>query len=191
MSVCASRLCLLVCAIQMGLSEGFKHANEDTKIWVIFPLFLKGDTILHLEHHFDIPPSGGRALLGIALKRCPIDFKESFSFALYNLSSLVISSTNLQQDPCLMQTLCITYRPAWALSIIFWRIVQFCGIPGIRCFHRVFAALEQLTISQHGSSSPDRHWLRILIPPRAASLPPQTIHTKCISCGESYNVLCS
>lgn len=158
-----------------------------------FPPFLKGHTILHLEHHFDPPPPPPwrQGSIGHCSKRCPIDFKESFSFALYNLSSLLISSTNLQQAPCLMQTLCITYRPAWALSITFWRIVQFCGIPGIRCIHTVFAALEQLAISQHGSSSPDRHWLRILILLRAASLPPQTIHTKCISCGESYNVLCS
>lgn len=92
-------------------------------------------------------------------------------FGLYNLSSLEISTTNLQQAPCLIQTLDITHRPAWELSIAFWRSVQYRGIPGIRCFQTAFATLEQLTISQHGSSSPDRLWLRILIAPQAVSLP--------------------
>ncbi len=116
-------------------------------------------------------PYGGKALWGRGLKWCTIDYKESSRFALYNLSSLEISTTNLQQAPCLMQTLNITRRPAWVLSISFWRSVQYCGIPGIRRFQTAFAALEQLTISQHGSSSPDRLWLRILIYLLAVSLP--------------------
>lgn len=116
-------------------------------------------------------PYGGNALWGFGHKWCTIDYTESSRFALYNLSSSEISTTNLQQAPCLMQTLNITHRPAWALSITFWRSVQYRGIPGIRCFQTAFAALEQLTISQHGSSSPDRLWLRILISLLAVSLP--------------------
>lgn len=115
-------------------------------------------------------PYGGKALWGFGLKWFTIDYKESSWFALYNLSSLEISTTNLQQAPCLIQALSRTHHPAWALSITFWRSVQYCGIPGIRCFQTAFAALEQLTISQHGFSSPDRLWLRILISLQAVSL---------------------
>lgn len=50
-------------------------------------------------------PYGGKALWGSGLKCCTIDYEESSRFALYNLPSLEISTTNLQQAPCLIQTL--------------------------------------------------------------------------------------
>lgn len=198
LSVCAGKFVCMSMCVCSGRSARFKWAQvRDSRMQMkplksgSFPLYLKGHPFLYLEHHFDISPTEARPLWGFGLKWCTIEYKESSRFALYNLSSLEISTANLQQAPCLMQTLSVTYRPAWALSITFWRRVQYRGIPGIRCFQTAFAALEQLTISQHGSSSPDRLWLRILISLLAVSLPPQTIHTKCISCGESYNVLCS
>lgn len=117
-------LCLLQACVCD--SNGFKWGIHACK-WRhlnLCPPPLKGHPILYLEHHFDISPMEARALWGFGLKWCTIDHKESSRFALYNLSSLEISTTNLQQAPCLMQTLNITHRRARALSITFWRSVQ-------------------------------------------------------------------
>ena len=113
-------------------------------------------------------PYGGKALQGFGLKWCTVDCTKSSTSDLNNLSSLDISTANLRQASRALNTI---HRAAWALSITFWRTVQYCGIPGTGYFQTAFAALQQLTISQHGSSSPDRLWLRILISLLAVSLP--------------------
>lgn len=121
---------------------------------------------------------GDKALWGSGLEWYTIDYKESSRFALYNLWSSEISTTNLQQAPFLTQTLNITYRPAWELRFTFWRSVQYGGISGIQCFQRAFCFFR--TVNHLAA------WVLLsrlaltwnIDPSTSSILSPQTIHTK-------------
>lgn len=130
-----------------------------------WPPSISEDTLfLYLELHFWRQPFG--------LEWYTIVYKDSSRFDLYNPPSSDISTTNLQKAPCLMQTLNINHLHSLSIKhYLFEELFNIAGFPAFGTSQTALAASDQLTASQHGSSSPDRLWLRILISTLAASLP--------------------